>query len=106
MAWAWTWRGVMVYWDCRMAPSWNELGGTSHYREGPGVCHPRDVGGSTKPESTEFGLLITDSGTSGEVVEANLAGLRANGSAALANGLDGVAVSNASGNTIGSNILA
>ena len=31
----------MVYWRCRMALSWDELGGTSHYQEGPCDCPAR-----------------------------------------------------------------
>src|SRR5262245_23042079 len=50
---AWMWPGVMVYCLGRMVPSWNDLGGTSHFQEGPCDCPLAASGRQTEPESTE-----------------------------------------------------
>src|SRR4051794_22622124 len=42
----------MVYCCGRMVPSWNELGGTSHFQEGPCDCPAETSAHQGKPEST------------------------------------------------------
>ena len=69
------------------------------------------VGGTTTAArniisgNTQFGVFISDSGTSGNVVEGNFIGTDSTGTAALGNGT-GVQIISASGNIVGGSELA
>jgi parallel beta-helix repeat protein len=70
------------------------------------------IGGTTAASgnvlsgNNRFGVFLTDTGTTGNLIASNLIGMNAAGTAALGNMFDGVAIlSGASDNSIGSNFI-